>query len=73
MQEKEIGDTIVSIDLQGQLDRKYVVGFYYSPMPHREHLRARWPSSPEENLERLAEAGLPYDRLVPKCSNCGRK
>lgn len=50
-----------------------MVGFYYSPLPQRIHLKERWPASPEENLERLADAGLPYDRMVPRCNNCGRK
>jgi sugar phosphate isomerase/epimerase len=68
-----VGDCISVIDLQGKLDCKYVVGFYYSPKPQRANLRERWPESVEENLERLEDAGLPYDREIPKCSNCGGK
>lgn len=61
------------INLQGKLNSKYVVGFYFSSKPQRATLRERWPSSVEDNLERLEEAGLPYDRQIPKCSNCGGK
>lgn len=59
------------IDLQGQLDREYVVGYFLSAKPLRKHLLSRWPSSPEDNLERLANAGLPFDREIIKCRNCG--
>ncbi|KAE8417012.1 hypothetical protein BDV36DRAFT_190648 [Aspergillus pseudocaelatus] len=69
--EKPVGDCISVINLQGKLDCKYVVGFYYSPKPQRANLKERWPESIEENLERLEDAGIPYDRKIPKCSNCG--
>ncbi|KAJ9241347.1 transcriptional regulator family: Zinc finger, CCHC-type [Paecilomyces variotii] len=69
--EKEVGDCRSLINLQGKLDCKYVVGFYFRPKPQRANLKDRWPSNPEENIERLADAGLPYDRQIPKCSNCG--
>jgi hypothetical protein len=61
------------IDLQGKLDRQYVVGFFYSDKPQRANLRERWPENPEDNLERLQNSGLPYDRQVMKCRNCGGK
>ena len=68
-----MSDVLSLIDLQGKLNCTYVVGFYYNPKPQRANLSERWPSSPEENIDRLADAGLPYDRQVPKCINCGRK
>jgi hypothetical protein len=61
------------VNLQGKLDCKYVVGFYFSDKPQRINLKDRWPDSAEENLERLADAGFPLDRQIPKCTNCGRK
>ncbi|KAM5445532.1 hypothetical protein MaudCBS49596_007438 [Microsporum audouinii] len=70
--EREIGDCHTVVNLQGKLNCKYVVGIYFSDKPQRINLKERWPASPEENLERLAEAGLPLDRQVPKCSNCGK-
>ena len=72
-QVKPIGDCISLINLQGKLNCKYVVGFYFSHKPQRATLRERWPSSVEENLARLEDAGLPYDRQIPKCANCGGK
>ena len=68
-----MGDSISLIDLQGKLNCQYVVGFYYSEKPQRANLRMRWPATPEENLERLEDAGFPYDRQIPKCGNCGGK
>ncbi|OJJ57582.1 hypothetical protein ASPSYDRAFT_1064979 [Aspergillus sydowii CBS 593.65] len=59
-------DCISLIDLQGKLNCTYVVGFFYSAKPQRANLRERWPSSVEDNLERLEDAGLPYDRQIPK-------
>ncbi|CAG8036861.1 unnamed protein product [Penicillium salamii] len=70
-QEKEVDDVISLIDLQGTLDREYVVGFYFRAKASRGKLRERWPADPEENLERLANAGLPFERMIPKCLNCG--
>lgn len=61
------------IDLQGQLNRTYVVGFFFSNQANRMNLRQRWPADDENNLERLADAGMPYDRQVMKCRNCGGK
>ncbi|KAK5796065.1 hypothetical protein VI817_005350 [Penicillium citrinum] len=64
-------DVISLIDLQGQLDREFVVGFFFSDKAQRANLRERWPTSTEENIERLQNAGLPYDRQIMKCRNCG--
>ena len=61
------------IDLQGKLDREYLVGIFTSPTALRNNLRARWPESPEANLERLENCGLPYNRHIPKCRNCDGK
>ncbi len=61
------------VDLEGKIDRKYVVGLYYSNKPRNAKAAERWPSSPEENLERLANAGFVMDRMIPKCSNCNRE
>jgi hypothetical protein len=70
-QEKINDDVSISlIDLQGQLDRDYAVGFFFANKPPRRSLKDRWPENDEDNLERLANAGLPYDRLIVKCRNC---
>jgi hypothetical protein len=70
-QEKDVDDVMSLIDLQGTLDREHLVGFYFSAKASRGKLRERWPADPEENIERLSNAGLPYDRKLPKCLNCG--
>ena len=72
--EKDHGDTLTSVNLQGELDKKFVVGYYLSEKPQRPSMKERWPKSPEENLKRLEDAGVPMDRCVTKCSNvCGLK
>ncbi|EED17718.1 zinc knuckle transcription factor (CnjB), putative [Talaromyces stipitatus ATCC 10500] len=69
--QKEGSEAYTLIDLQGKLDCTYVVKLFFSPDPRRGTLKERWPTTPEENLERLADAGFEYDRMIPKCSNCG--
>lgn len=61
------------IDLQGQLDREFAVGFFFSDKAQRANLKDRWPPDAEENFRRLQNAGIPYDRQVMKCRNCGGK
>ncbi|KAL4896780.1 hypothetical protein BDV59DRAFT_113385 [Aspergillus ambiguus] len=68
--EREVDINFTLINLQGKLNCKYCVGLYNKPKPQRAYLKDRWPVSVEENLERLADAGLPHDRLVPLCRIC---
>ena len=72
-QEKEIGSTFTLINIQGELNKKYKIGFFFDFKPKRATAAEGWPSSPEENLERLKDAGLPYERGVPKCNRCNGK
>lgn len=67
--EKDIGDTWTNVDLQGEIGKKFAVGYYFSEKPQRPNLAAKWPASPEDNMERLADAGIPMDRGVEKCNN----
>ena len=67
--EKDTLDTWTNCDLQGKIGKKYAVGYYFSAKPQRPSLVDKWPSSPEENMERLADAGVPMDRGVEKCNN----
>lgn len=69
-QEKEIFVTQTLVNLQGKLDCKYEVGYYFSDKPRRAILAQGWPSSPAENLERLEDAGMVMDRGIPKCGRC---
>ncbi|QIW94662.1 hypothetical protein AMS68_000180 [Peltaster fructicola] len=59
------------VNFQGARDQKFVVTFQFSAKPRRLRQDGGWPSSPEENIERLAEAGFVVDSLVPVCRNCG--
>jgi hypothetical protein len=68
--EKEIEDTQTIVDLQGRTGRKYVVGFYLGEKPRRAKATASWPKSPEENLERLKDAGLVMNAHKIKCDRC---
>jgi len=70
VQEKDHGPTYTNVNLQGETGKKYAVGFYTSPKPHRPSLAPKWPSTPEENLMRLANAGVPLDRGIDLCNNC---
>lgn len=67
--EKDTGDTWTNVNLQGEIEKKFAVGYYFSSKAQRPTLAAKWPSSVEENLERLADAGIPMDRGVEKCNN----
>ncbi|CAG8980031.1 hypothetical protein HYALB_00009240 [Hymenoscyphus albidus] len=68
--EKELTSTYTNMDLQGNLERKYTVTWRLSDKPMRPKEKESWPATPEENMERLADAGTPVDRGIPKCSNC---
>lgn len=67
--EKELAVTYTNMDLQGNLDRQYTVSWRLSDKPARPKEKDTWPS-PEENLVRLANAGEPIDRGLPKCARC---
>ncbi|KAI9791694.1 MAG: hypothetical protein M1835_000129 [Candelina submexicana] len=68
--EKEIPATHVIVDLQGKLDCKYQVSYHRSAKPRIPGSAAKWPANPEENMERLGDAGMVVDRQVIKCTNC---
>ncbi|RMZ84299.1 hypothetical protein DV738_g719, partial [Chaetothyriales sp. CBS 135597] len=69
---KNIEDTWTIVNLQGEVGKKYSVGYFLSEKPQRPKLVDVWPESAAANLERLADAGLAVDRGIPKCSNCGQ-
>ena len=68
--ERELALTYTNMDLQGNLDKKYTVSYRLSDKPKRPKEKEGWPETPEENLERLKDAGEPVDRGIPKCGNC---
>lgn len=65
----EYSNNIILVDLQGNLDKKYSVTWRWSDKAARPKEQDSWPT-PEENRERLLDAGEPVDRGIVKCSNC---
>ncbi|KAJ5215383.1 uncharacterized protein N7498_001790 [Penicillium cinerascens] len=43
--EKINAEVISLIDLQGNLDREYAVGFFFGNKPSRSSLKSRWPEN----------------------------
>ncbi|KAL8731048.1 MAG: hypothetical protein Q9166_003699 [cf. Caloplaca sp. 2 TL-2023] len=68
--EGETLDTHTLIDLSGKKDCKYKVGYFFKKTPRTSKLAEVWPASEEENLARLKDAGVPYERGIPKCLRC---
>lgn len=68
--EKAISKTHSIVNLQGKAEQKYVVSVQFSAKPRRAKMAEAWPESPEQNLERLAEAGFPLDGKVVVCDSC---
>ncbi|KAL8720293.1 MAG: hypothetical protein Q9225_002831 [Loekoesia sp. 1 TL-2023] len=66
----EILDTHTLINLSGKKDCKYKLGYFFKKTPRTAKLAEGWPSSEAENLERLKDAGVPYERGIPKCLRC---
>ncbi|KAL8842030.1 MAG: hypothetical protein Q9205_005050 [Flavoplaca limonia] len=71
--EGEILDTHTLVDLSGKKDCKYKVGYFFKKTARSGKLADAWPSSEEENLVRLQDAGIPYERGIPKCLRCKGK
>lgn len=72
-QEKDITDTFTLMDLDGKTGRQYHIGYFFSAQAPRGSLKESWPENPEQNMERLQNAGFPVDSMIPKCSNCDGK
>lgn len=59
------------VNLQGKQDLKYVVKLQLGPKPKRSGLiGALIAQTPEENLQRLDEAGFVMDGNKPYCARC---
>lgn len=69
--EKSVINSFTIIDLQGNIDKQYVVWIRKSPRPSRPYEAEMWPASPEENFERLKDAGVVESRGAVRCSGCG--
>lgn len=69
--EKHVINSFTVVDLQGNIDETYVVWIRKSPNPSRPYEAEMWPPSPEENMERLKDAGVVESRRAVRCSGCG--
>lgn len=71
---QEVSDTHTIVNLQGNIDQTYALSIQFSAKPRRKKFAedGGWPETPEENMTRLAEAGIVMDRMVEKCGNCDR-
>lgn len=67
---KELLTTYVNMDLQGNLKKTYTISYRKTPRHSRPKEKEYWPETPEENLERLADAGEPVDVGVSVCNRC---
>ena len=70
MERPSLSMTLTNMDLQGHLGKTFTVNYRLESKPARPRERDLWPSSPEENFERLADAGEIVARGIPKCQNC---
>ncbi|KAL8704445.1 MAG: hypothetical protein Q9201_002403 [Fulgogasparrea decipioides] len=66
----ELLDTHTLINLAGKRDCKFKVGYFFKKSPRTAKMVAVWPTSDEENLSRLKDAGVPHERGIPKCLRC---
>jgi hypothetical protein len=71
--EREILPNETIVNLQGKQDCKYVVLYRFSPKFKRLAEATGWPATPEDNLERLEDAGIVMERNGPYCRRCKGK
>ncbi|KAI4179057.1 MAG: hypothetical protein L6R41_008065 [Letrouitia leprolyta] len=69
-QNGELLDTHTLVNLAGKRDCKFKMGYFFKKTPRTAKMAEGWPSSEEENLARLKDAGVPYERGIPKCFRC---
>ena len=69
--EKSVINSFTIIDLQGNIDKQYVIWIRKSPKPSRPYEAEMWPATPEENFDRLKDAGVVESRRAVRCSRCG--
>ncbi|KAG9246894.1 hypothetical protein BJ878DRAFT_247593 [Calycina marina] len=67
---KQLEETFTNMDLQGNLGKTFSVSIRKSDKHQRPKEKELWPSSPEENMARLEDAGTPVNRGISRCRNC---
>lgn len=68
--EGDAGELYTFMDAAGNLGKTYQVTFRFQFNPQRASDAEAFPKTPEENLERLKDAGIAVDCLLQKCTNC---
>lgn len=68
--EQAISVTHTIVNLEGKPGQKFVVSVQWADKPRRAKFAEGWPTSKEDNMARLAEAGFVLDGFVTKCDNC---
>ncbi|KAK5086765.1 hypothetical protein LTS08_007178 [Lithohypha guttulata] len=69
---KEVAVAYTNVSLQGDINKTYTLGvFTKTDSCPRPILMPAWPKGPEDNLARLEHTGLPMERGIQICNNCG--
>ncbi|KAL9053706.1 MAG: hypothetical protein Q9162_004580, partial [Coniocarpon cinnabarinum] len=58
------------VNLQGKQNCEYTLTYSFAGKPRRKAFAEGWPSSTEENLERLSSTGEPMEQTVLVCRRC---
>ena len=64
---------LTAVNLQGKVDQKYILSIGTTRKPKRSFFADGYPDGPEENMERLKDAGEPLEQVLPVCRNCNGK
>ena len=73
VQASEVPLSMTCVNLQGKPGCKYVINYSTTFKPRRIKHKEVWPTSPEENLERLKDTGEPLEQTIPVCHRCKGK
>jgi len=68
---KEVAKAFTNVALDGAKDREFTLGIFKAPACPRPVLMPTWPKDAADNLARLENTGVPLERGVPICTNCG--
>ncbi|EWC48845.1 hypothetical protein DRE_00150 [Drechslerella stenobrocha 248] len=74
---KEITNSQTIVDLQGNLNKEFVVTFQSSLKGRRSRFATsnagRFPENDDENFKRLGNAGFVQESFIPWCGNCKQR
>ncbi|KOS20218.1 ATP-dependent RNA helicase glh-4 [Escovopsis weberi] len=70
--QRPLNNIFTNMDLQGNVGKKYSISYRLSNSPERPREMDGWPTSNDEILTRLDDAGEVVDSGKTKCHNCGK-